>query len=98
MSSAIVQISDTHFGTEIAQVYAVLPRASGETYKRLVGFTRVELAPGASKTVTVPLNPLCLSIYDTSKDAMLRIPGRYTILAGPSSADTPLEASFVLGH
>ena len=85
-------------GTEIAQVYAVLPRASGETYKRLVGFTRVELAPGASKTVTIPLDPLCLSIYDVSKDAMLRIPGSYTILAGPSSADTPLEASFVLGH
>jgi hypothetical protein len=27
---------------------------------------------------------------------MLRIPGTYTILAGPSSADTPLKTSFVL--
>jgi beta-glucosidase len=85
-------------GTEIAEVYAVLPQASGETYKRLVGFTRVELAPGQSRTVTVPLNALCLSVYDASKDAMVRIPGTYTILAGPSSADTPLKASFVLGR
>lgn len=85
-------------GTEIAEVYAVLPEASGETYKRLVGFARVELAPGQSRTVTVPLNALCLSVYDTSKDAMVRIPGTYTILAGPSSADTPLKASFVLGR
>jgi beta-glucosidase len=85
-------------GTEIAQVYAVLPKASGETYKRLVGFARVELAPGQSRTVTVPLNTLCLSVYDASKDAMVRIPGTYTILAGPSSTDTPLKASFVLGR
>jgi beta-glucosidase len=85
-------------GTEIAQVYAVLPKSSGESYKRLVGFARVELAPGASKRITVPLDSLCLSIYDASRDAMVRIAGTYTILAGPSSADTPLRASFVQGH
>jgi beta-glucosidase len=85
-------------GTEIAQVYAVLPKASGEPYKRLVGFARVELASGASKRITVPLDSLCLSIYDASKDAMVRIAGTYTILAGPSSADTPLSASFVQDH
>ncbi|WP_245734852.1 beta-glucosidase family protein [Rhodanobacter glycinis] len=85
-------------GAEIAQVYAVLPKASGETYKRLVGFDRVELAPGESKRITVPLNSLCLSVYDTAKDTMLRLPGTYTILAGPSSADTPLRASFVQAH
>ncbi|MEO8778498.1 MAG: glycoside hydrolase family 3 C-terminal domain-containing protein [Rhodanobacter sp.] len=85
-------------GAEIAQVYAVLPKASGETYKRLVGFARVELAPGASKRIAVPLTSLCLSIYDVSKDAMVRMPGTYTVLAGPSSADTPLKTSFVRRH
>lgn len=83
-------------GTEIAEVYAVLPKASGEDYKRLVGFQRVKLAPGQSKTVTIDLNKLCLSIYDAEKDAMVRIPGTYTVYAGPSSADTPLKASFVV--
>ena len=32
-------------GTEIAQVYATLPEAAGEPFKRLVGWQRVELAP-----------------------------------------------------
>ncbi len=81
-------------GAEIAQVYAELPAAADEHYKRLVAFDRVDLAPGESKTVTLDLNPLCLSVYNVDKDAMEEIPGEYKILAGPSSADTPLTATF----
>jgi beta-glucosidase len=83
-------------GDEIAEVYAVLPNASGEDYKRLAGFDRVNLAPGESKTVTIPLNQLCLSVYNADKDSMERIPGEYKIFAGPSSANTPLAATFTL--
>ena len=36
-------------GTEIAEVYARLPMGTDEPYKRLVGWTRVALAPGESK-------------------------------------------------
>jgi beta-glucosidase len=82
-------------GSEIAQIYARLPQAAGEHYKRLAAFGRVALAPGESKTVTLDLNPLCLSIFDMNKHVMAEIPGRYEILAGPSSADTPLVALFV---
>ncbi|MFZ0662981.1 MAG: glycoside hydrolase family 3 C-terminal domain-containing protein [Acidobacteriaceae bacterium] len=81
-------------GVEIAQVYAELPSAAGEHYRRLVAFDRVNLAPGESKTVTMDLNPLCLSIYNVQKDAMEELPGEYKILAGPSSANTPLTATF----
>jgi beta-glucosidase len=81
-------------GAEIAQVYAELPAAAGEHYKRLVAFDRVNLAAGESKTITLDLNPLCLSIYNLDKDAMEEIPGDYKIFAGPSSADTPLTATF----
>ena len=81
-------------GTEVAQVYAVLPAATGEsTYKRLVGWDRVTLAPGESKTVTVPMNKLTLSIFDVAKNAFVMVPGNYTILVGSSSADTPLHAT-----
>jgi hypothetical protein len=45
--------------------------------------------------VTLDLNPLCLSIFDMNKHEMAQIPGRYEILAGPSSADSPLVARFV---
>jgi beta-glucosidase len=81
-------------GTEIAQVYAELPAAAGEHYKRLAAFDRIHLAPGESKTVILDLNPLCLSIFNVDKNAMEMVPGEYKILAGSSSADTPLTATF----
>jgi beta-glucosidase len=83
-------------GDEIAQVYATLPAASGETFKRLAGFERVSLAPGESKTVTITLNPQVLSIFDEQKEAFQLLPGDYKIVAGPSSADTPLQGAITL--
>ena len=86
--------SGSRAGTEVAQVYAVLPASTGEsTFKRLVAWDRVALAPGESKTVTLTLDPLYLSIFDVSKDAFALAPGDYTIVAGSSSADTPLSAT-----
>jgi beta-glucosidase len=81
-------------GAEVAQVYAVLPASTGEnSYKRLIGFDRVSLGAGESKTVTVPMNPLTLSIYDVAKSSLTMVPGDYQILAGDSSAHTPLTAT-----
>jgi beta-glucosidase len=92
--SFTVQNTGSRAGTEVAQVYAVLPASTGEsTFKRLVAWDRVPLAPGESKTVTLPLDPLYLSIFDTDKNAFTLAPGDYTILAGSSSADTPLTAT-----
>ncbi|MGC2162303.1 MAG: glycoside hydrolase family 3 C-terminal domain-containing protein [Silvibacterium sp.] len=95
-ASLTVKNTGQRAGAEIAQVYAVLPQASGEDYKRLVAFDRIDLAPGESKTVTLDLNQLCLSIYNVDKDSMERIPGEYKIVAGPSSANTPLTATFTI--
>lgn len=96
--SATLTVTNTgkRAGTEIAEVYAVLPGASGERYKRLAGFERVALQPGESKTVKIPLNRLCESVYDTGKHTFVRLPGTYTLLAGSSSADTPLKAGFAV--
>ena len=81
-------------GTEVAEVYAVLPASTGENaYKRLTGWDRVTLAPGESKTVTVAMNPLTLSVFDVAKNAFTLPSGDYQILAGSSSADTPLTAT-----
>jgi len=92
--SFTVRNSGSRAGTEVAQVYAVLPASTGEsTFKRLVAWDRVALAAGESKTVTLTLDPLYLSIFDVSKDAFTLAPGDYTILAGSSSADTPLSAT-----
>jgi beta-glucosidase len=83
-------------GDEIAQVYATLPTASGETFKRLAGFERVTLAPGESKTLTITANPEVLSVFDEQKEALQLLPGTYKVVAGPSSANTPLEGTLNL--
>src|SRR5688500_648776 len=44
-------------GTEVAQVYLSLPSWTGEPPKRLVGWERVTLAPGRSRTVEVEIDP-----------------------------------------
>ena len=41
-------------GAEVAEVYAAIPDAAGEPWKRLVGWQKVELAPGESRELTVP--------------------------------------------
>ncbi|HEV2134348.1 MAG TPA: glycoside hydrolase family 3 C-terminal domain-containing protein [Terracidiphilus sp.] len=88
-----VRNTGAHAGTEVAQVYAVLPASTGEnTYKRLVGWDRVSLGAGESKTVTVSMNKLTLSVFDVEKNAFVMTPGEYTVVAGSSSADTPLRA------
>jgi len=80
-------------GAEIAQVYVQLPAAAGEPFKRLVAWERVPLAPGESKTVTLSLTPLYLSIFDDKKNDWSLIPGEYKIHVGPSSQEAPLSAS-----
>jgi beta-glucosidase len=51
-------------GAEIAQVYAGLPAAAQEPPKRLVAWEKVRLAAGESKTVTLPIDPKFLSIFN----------------------------------
>ena len=80
-------------GTEIAQVYAALPASAGEPPKRLVGWSRVELSPGESKNVTVEVEPLFLSIFDTKQHGWQRVVGNYTFLVGGSSQALPLKES-----
>ncbi len=80
-------------GSEIAQVYATLPEAAGEPFKRLVGWQRVDLAAGESKTVTVALDARVMSIFDEQKNGWSLLPGAYKVVVGPSSAETPLNAT-----
>jgi beta-glucosidase len=80
-------------GTEIAQVYVALPGAAKENYQRLAAWQRVKLAPGESKKVTLTLNPLTLSVFNTDQNGWQLLPGDYNISAGPSSSVTPLKAT-----
>ena len=83
-------------GTEIAQVYASMPDAAGEPPKRLIGWARVALAAGESKTVTIPVERDRLTVYDEGADAWKLVPGSYTVLAGGSSQELPLSGQIDL--
>ncbi|HEY5055872.1 MAG TPA: glycoside hydrolase family 3 C-terminal domain-containing protein, partial [Acidobacteriaceae bacterium] len=83
-------------GDEIAQVYITLPASAGEPFRKLAGWKRVSLAAGATQTVSIPVDPLYLSIYSTEKNAWVRPQGDFRIEAGSSSADLPLHQSLHL--
>jgi beta-glucosidase len=83
-------------GTEIAEVYARLPKGTDEPYKRLVGWTRVALAPGESKGVSVAIDDRVLKIFDEEKNAWNTSPGEYQVLVGGSSDNTPLTGTLLV--
>ena len=89
----IIKNTGERVGTEIAEVYASLSDAAGEPPKRLIGWSRIKLAPGESSQVNVPVIRDRLSIYDEVSDAWKLIPGNYKILVGSSSRDLPLQKS-----
>ena len=81
-------------GAEIAEVYATLPQAAGEPFKRLVAFQKIALAPGESKSVMVELDPHYLSVFNEDSNAWELVKGEYTVQVGGSSRDLPLRATF----
>jgi len=80
-------------GSEIAQIYASLPDSAGEPPNRLVGWTKVDLAPGESKQVPVPVTRERLQIFDEPSDSWKLVPGQYILRVGASSRDLPLRQS-----
>ena len=91
--SFTVKNSGGRAGAEIAQVYAALPAAADEPPKRLVGWAKVPLKAGESRSVSLPVDDLYLSVFSTRQNSWQRVPGRYTFMVGGSSQDLPLKQS-----
>jgi beta-glucosidase len=86
-----VKNAGARLGAEIAEVYVALPASAAEPPKRLAAFTRLELKPGESREVSLPINPRELSIYDETTNGWKVLPGAYTFMVGGSSKDLPLH-------
>ena len=81
-------------GTEVAEVYFHQVVASVTTYeRRLGGFARVALRPGATREVTVTIPGKEFAILDRNMKWTVE-PGEFQVFVGASSVDTPLRASF----
>jgi beta-glucosidase len=75
-------------GAEVVQVYGEPPGLQVERPARvLVGFTRVELAPGASTRVSVDVPWRRLAWFDEQADAFVLEPGTHRVLLARHAED-----------
>ncbi|MEC5387478.1 glycoside hydrolase family 3 N-terminal domain-containing protein [Uliginosibacterium sp. H3] len=89
-------------GAEVVQVYVQMPSSANagrlaQPPKRLVGFAKVELDPGAQQVVTVTIDPAAsnhpLGAWDKASNAWVTPAGSYTVLVGNSSATKDLTSA-----
>ena len=80
----------TKSGAEVVQVYVGIP-SEGQPPKRLIGFKKVHLEPGESKSVNIAIDingsnhPL--GVWDYYKLSFVNRPGAYIFYVGTSSED-----------
>ncbi|HEU5473647.1 MAG TPA: glycoside hydrolase family 3 C-terminal domain-containing protein [Actinophytocola sp.] len=91
----------TRTGTETAQAYLRLPSATGEPSKRLLGWQKVTLAPGRSRTVDLTIRAAdladlhLLQYWNPHTRNWTTAKGSYEITVG-SSFDTTLRDRFTI--
>ncbi|HSG34818.1 MAG TPA: glycoside hydrolase family 3 C-terminal domain-containing protein, partial [Sphingomonadaceae bacterium] len=70
-------------GADVVQVY--VEGEGWEAPKRLAGFARVELQPGETRGISIPIDPRLLAVWDPDNPGWSRAAGSYTFSAGHSS-------------
>lgn len=97
-ASCTITNTGTRKGAEVVQVYVSFPNSQVPHMKnmnrRLVGFERVELEPGASTTVTIPINKQQLAYWNDDTDELWVEGGQVNVYISASSADDRLTGSF----
>lgn len=98
-ASARITNTGKRAGAEVVQVYVSLPASADavgakQPPKRLIGFQRIELAPGQSGAVEIAIDPAAsnhpLSVWDEAAHAWKTPAGKYTVWIGRSSAPADL--------
>jgi beta-glucosidase len=84
-------------GAEVAQLYVSDPSAKEKRPEReLKGFEKVTLAPGETKHVTISLDARAFSYWNEAKHNWTIDPGKFVILVGDSSENTPLHGELTI--
>ncbi|MDP5316940.1 fibronectin type III-like domain-contianing protein [Streptomyces poriferorum] len=81
--------SGSRAGTEVVQLYAGLPAGAQAEPRRLIGFRKVTLAPGASTRITFSVSARDLSVWTAGVWKLT--PGSYTVHAGRSSRSPAVQ-------
>jgi beta-glucosidase len=77
-------------GADVPQLY--LTDAAGDQRMRLLGFERVQLAPGESRSVTVTAEPRLLARYDADAGRWHIAEGGHRVALGKAADDLVLTA------
>ncbi len=94
-ATARVTNSGKRAGAEVVQVYLQLPPSANavgakQPPRRLIGFQKIELAPGASGDVQIVIDPAAsnhpLSVWDEAQHKWVTPKGNYTVWLGRSSS------------
>src|SRR5262249_29539771 len=95
LSLTITNTGKRH-GTEIVQLYAA-DTATGVTLpaQQLIGFARIDLEPGASRTVAFAV-PMSLLAYTGLSGDVIIEPGPVEVGAGSSSSDIRSSTKFTI--
>ena len=87
-------------GAEVVQVYLGFPAGIGEPPRRLVGWQKVRLQPGAQQHVTIEVDQgdssHPMSWWNPAAGAWQTAPGDYTVYVGNSSAAGTLSVAGTL--
>ncbi len=91
--------SGARAGAEVAQVYlGSLPTTVDTPSRKLAGFAKVQLEPGASQTVTINLAPRSFSYWDATSRAWTTPQGMVPIYIASSSRDVRLTGELRVGE
>jgi len=90
--------SGTRPGQDVAQIY-VSPVAGGwESPKRLGAFAKLELAPGASREVSVTVEPRLLALWDAARHGFRIAAGQYRVTLASSARDPGQSVTLALAE
>lgn len=93
--TAMVKNTGKVAGAEVVQLYLHDKDASvARPMKELKGFSKVYLAPGESKEISISLNKRDLSFWDVNSNDWLAEAGAFEILLGTSLDDIKLSTEF----
>lgn len=86
-------------GAEVVQLYVQDEQASvARPPRELKAFAKVDLAPGETKTVSLPLTQRSFAFYSPERRAWVAEKGGFTLSVGSSSRDLRAQGRFTLGQ
>jgi beta-glucosidase len=91
--TAEIRNTGTRAGDEVVQLYVRDVEASVKRPKKqLMGFERISLPPGQTRTVSFTVSPDRFAFWDQKRSAWIVEPGAFEVMVGSSSADVRLKA------